>query len=87
MPAFNEIGIERNLDWDRIRKLFIIGLLGAAMTFAGDWLLGYGVADGSLRGHVSQLRDDRSGEGCRRGLPQLSGIHAQMSASGRGLLP
>lgn len=55
MPACNEIGIERNLDWDRIRKLFIIGLLGAAMTFAGDWLLGYGVADGSLRGLEGKL--------------------------------
>ena len=50
MSNYNDIGINNNLDWDRIRKLFIIGLIGGCMTFAGDWLLGYGVYDESLSG-------------------------------------
>ena len=37
----NTIGFDDNLDRDRIRKLLIIGLLGCALTGAGDFLLGY----------------------------------------------
>ena len=55
MAAFNDIGISRQLDWERIRKLFIIGLTGGCMTFAGDWLLGYGVYDQSLTGLERKL--------------------------------
>ena len=52
---YNNIGIDNSLDWKRIRKLFIIGLLGGCMTFVGDWLLGYGVCDESLSGLEKKL--------------------------------
>lgn len=55
MSTLNDIGISRQLDWNRIRKLFIIGLLGSYMTFVGDWLLGYGVYDESLSGLERKL--------------------------------
>ena len=55
MSTFNDIGISRQLDWNRIRKLFIIGLFGGVMTFIGDWLLGYGVYDESLTGLEKKL--------------------------------
>ncbi|MBR2085856.1 MAG: hypothetical protein IJ906_01745 [Oscillospiraceae bacterium] len=55
MSTFNDIGISRQLDWNRIRKLFIIGLVGGIMTFIGDWLLGYGVYDESLTGLEKKL--------------------------------
>ncbi|MCR5090498.1 MAG: hypothetical protein K6C08_13425 [Oscillospiraceae bacterium] len=38
----NTIGINNNLDRMRIRKLLVIGLVGAVMTGAGDFLLGSG---------------------------------------------
>ena len=53
--TYNDIGIDSNLDWERIRRLFIIGLLGGCMTFVGDWLLGYGVYDESLTGLEKKL--------------------------------
>ena len=53
--TYNSIGIDNTLDWNRIRKLFIIGLLGGCMTFVGDWLLGYGVYDESLTGLEKKL--------------------------------
>ena len=52
---YNDIGIDSSLDWNRIRKLFIIGLIGGCMTFCGDWLLGYGVYDESLTGLEKKL--------------------------------
>ena len=55
MSNYNDIGIDNTLDWNRIRKLFIIGLLGGCMTFVGDWLLGYGVYDESLTGLEKKL--------------------------------
>ena len=55
MSNYNDIGINNNLDWNRIRKLFIIGLIGGCMTFVGDWLLGYGVCDESLTGLEKEL--------------------------------
>ena len=55
MNNYNDIGIDSKLDWKRIRKLFIIGLLGGCMTFIGDWLLGYGVCDESLTGLEKKL--------------------------------
>ena len=55
MSNYNDIGIDNTLDWDRIRKLFIIGLIGGCMTFVGDWLLGYGVYDESLTGLEKEL--------------------------------
>lgn len=52
---YNNIGIDNSLDLKRIRKLFIIGLIGGCMTFVGDWLLGYGVYDESLSGLEKKL--------------------------------
>lgn len=37
----NTIGINNNLDRPRIRKLLVIGLIGAILTGIGDFLLGY----------------------------------------------
>ena len=45
MTSYNDIGIDRNLDWKRIRKLLVIGLLAGCMVLAGDMLLGWGVHD------------------------------------------
>ena len=45
MSAYNDIGIDSTLDWNRIRKLIIIGLLAGVMVLAGDMLLGWGVHD------------------------------------------
>ncbi|MBQ8928051.1 MAG: hypothetical protein IJ055_07240 [Oscillospiraceae bacterium] len=55
MRTFNDIGIRREIDWDRIRKLLLIGLLGGGMAFVGDWLLGFGVCDEHLRGFERKL--------------------------------
>ena len=55
MRSYNDIGIDNIIDWNRIRKLFIIGLIGGCMTFVGDWLLGYGVYDESLAGLEKKL--------------------------------
>ena len=48
--AYNTIGIDGELDWPRIRKLFTIGLIAGMMVFVGDWLLGYGEGDAALTG-------------------------------------
>ena len=55
MSDFNDIGISRTLDWQRIKKLLSIGLFGALMTLAGDMLLGWGVEDESLEGIARML--------------------------------
>ncbi|SFX84663.1 DUF6796 family protein [Ruminococcus sp. XPD3002] len=55
MGTFNDIGIDSRLDWQRIRKLLVIGLFGGCMTFVGDWLLGYGFCDESLNGLERKL--------------------------------
>lgn len=47
---FNDIGISRELDWARIRKLLAIGLFAAALHFAGDMILGWGMEDETLTG-------------------------------------
>ena len=50
MENFNDIGISRQLDWPRIRKLLSIGLFAAILTFVGDMLLGWGVENETLTG-------------------------------------
>ena len=45
MNHYNTIGIDSQLDWPRIRKLFCIGLFAACLVLAGDMLLGWSVAD------------------------------------------
>ena len=42
MNKFNDIGISKNLDWDRIAHLFKIGIVAALMGLAGDLVLGWG---------------------------------------------
>lgn len=51
----NTIGIDNNLDWNRIRHLLKLGIFAAAMVLVGDMLLGYGIADGSLSGAEALL--------------------------------
>ena len=53
--TFNDIGLSWQLDWPRIRKLLTIGLFGAALHFAGDLLLGWGVEDEALEGVLRML--------------------------------
>lgn len=55
MAAYNDIGIGNTLDWPRIRKLMIIGLLAGFMVMTGDMLLGWGVHDPSLTGLEGML--------------------------------
>lgn len=50
MNDFNDIGISRQLDWQRIRKLLTIGLIASAAHCIGDMLLGWGVEDETLSG-------------------------------------
>ena len=38
----NTIGIDHNLNRERIRKLLIIGVIGSVLTGIGDFLVGYG---------------------------------------------
>ena len=45
MNHYNTIGIDSQLDWPRIRKLFCIGLFAACLVLEGDMLLGWSVAD------------------------------------------
>ena len=50
MTKFNDIGISKELDWDRISHLFKIGIVAALMGLVGDLILGWGVVDDSLSG-------------------------------------
>ncbi|MDO4622689.1 MAG: hypothetical protein Q4B22_07030 [Eubacteriales bacterium] len=50
MNHFNRIGIDDSLDWERIRKLFRIGIFAALMVLVGDMLLGFGAEDETLHG-------------------------------------
>ena len=55
MADFNDIGIPRQLDWSRVRKLLTIGVFGALLHLAGDLILGWGVEDESLTGLFRML--------------------------------
>lgn len=48
--TYNDIGIRGGMNWPRIRKLMLLGILGACMTLVGDMLLGWGVHDTSKSG-------------------------------------
>ena len=50
MNDFNDIGISRQLDMPRIKKLLSIGLFASVLHFAGDMILGWGVEDETLTG-------------------------------------
>ena len=45
MSSYNDMGIENKLDWHRIRKLMIIGILAGCIVMIGDMLLGWGIHD------------------------------------------
>lgn len=55
MSDFNDIGIPRQLDWPRVRKLLTIGVFGSLLHLAGDLILGWGVEDESLTGLFRML--------------------------------
>lgn len=50
MNDFNDIGISRQLDLPRIKKLLTIGLVASVLHFAGDMILGWGTEDETLTG-------------------------------------
>lgn len=50
MDNFNDIGISRELDWKRIKKLLSIGLFASVIHFIGDMILGWGIEDETLTG-------------------------------------
>lgn len=50
MGSFNDIGIDKKLDWNRIEHLMKIGIFAAFMVLIGDMLLGWGVTDPNLSG-------------------------------------
>lgn len=50
MTGYNDIGIDRKLDWPRIRKLLRMGFIASCIVFVGDMLLGWGSADQSKSG-------------------------------------
>ncbi len=50
MTDFNDIGISRELDLPRIKKLLSIGLFASLLHFAGDMILGWGVEEETLEG-------------------------------------
>ena len=50
MNTFNDIGIKKELDWERIRHLYKIGIFAGIMVLIGDMLLGWGVTDMSKTG-------------------------------------
>ena len=55
MSNFNDIGISRQLDPPRIKKLLSIGLFASVLHFAGDMILGWGVEDETLTGILRML--------------------------------
>lgn len=55
MTEMNDIGISRQLDWDRITHLFRVGLFGAALSLIGDLILGWGREDETLTGIFRML--------------------------------
>ncbi len=55
MSDFNDIGISRQLDRPRIRKLLSIGLFASLLHLAGDILLGSGVQDETREGLARML--------------------------------
>ena len=55
MNDFNDIGISRQLDWPRIKKLLTIGLFASMLHFVGDMILGWGVEDETMTGLARML--------------------------------
>ena len=55
MSKFNDIGISRQLDWPRVRKLLTIGVFGSLLHLIGDFILGWGVENEKLEGILRML--------------------------------
>ena len=55
MNDFNDIGISRQLDMPRIKKLLSIGLFASILHFVGDMILGWGMEDEALTGILRML--------------------------------
>ncbi|MBR1684074.1 MAG: hypothetical protein IJ708_02970 [Clostridia bacterium] len=55
MAHYNDIGISRELDWPRIRKLLKIGMVAAVLVLIGDMMLGYGVSDAAQTGLARRM--------------------------------
>lgn len=55
MNDFNDIGISRQLDPPRIKKLLSIGLFASLLHFIGDMILGWGREDETLTGFARML--------------------------------
>lgn len=55
MSDFNDMGISRQLDVPRIKKLLSIGLFAFVLHLAGDMILGWGVEDEALTGVARML--------------------------------
>ncbi len=55
MTDFNDIGISRQLDIPRIKKLLSIGLFASVLHFAGDMILGLGMEDEKLTGILRMI--------------------------------
>ena len=50
MTEVNDIGIARQLDMPRVKKLLAIGLFASVLHMIGDMILGWGVEDETLTG-------------------------------------
>lgn len=50
MTIYNDIGISRQLDWPRIRKLLAIGLVMSLLWAGSSFYLGWGVEEEGLVG-------------------------------------
>lgn len=55
MNDFNDIGISRQLDRQRIQKLLTIGLFASVLHFIGDMILGWGTEDDTLTGFARMI--------------------------------
>ena len=55
MSEFSDIGILRQMNWPRSRKLLPIGLAAFVLHCIGDLVLGWGVEDETLTGMMRLL--------------------------------
>lgn len=55
MSEFSDIGILRQMNWPRSRKLLTIGLAASVLHCIGDLVLGWGVEDETLTGMMRLL--------------------------------
>lgn len=55
MNDYNDIGISRQLDIPRVKKLLSIGLFASVLHFVGDMILGWGTEDETLGGILRMI--------------------------------